>query len=117
MNDDYLLNYVLRIVGALAGVLSSLIMVAPEGTKNSLYRVLVGVTMGVIFSPVLDSIPFLQFLSGDDAEHVIARAAACGFSIWFILEATARFLSSTDWIVGTAREIIRLRNNSGGNDK
>jgi hypothetical protein len=115
MFDDHeTAPYLLRLIGALLGVLVSLVMVAPEGTKAAFYRVLVGVTMGVIFAPVMGSLPLLSFLAGETTDLIIARSAAAGFSVWFILEAIARLMSSTDWIVKTAKAIIELRNTGEG---
>lgn len=103
--------WLVRALGALAGVIASLIMVAPVGTKNAFYRVWVGVTMGVIFAPIVHQIPGLGWLAGMTVEHVMARAA---FVSWSLLEFIARMLSSTDWLVKLAQEILRLK---AGNKK
>lgn len=114
LNEDPIPTFLMRALGAFIGVLASLIMVAPKGTRNLLYRTIVGVIMGVIFSPVMDDIFGLGFLSGPELDHVLARAAACGFSIWFILEFIARALSSQEWMERLAREFLRLKEEQEG---
>lgn len=111
--DEQAQRLLVRALGALLGVLASLIMVAPEGTKNALYRALVGVTMGFIFAPVAPNLPFMGFLSGDGIDYALARGALMGFSIWWVLEIIARVLSSNDWIVEVLREAARLRGKGG----
>ncbi|AUC55720.1 hypothetical protein CDO87_03380 [Sagittula sp. P11] len=98
-------------IGAMVGVMASLIMVAPEGTRNAVYRALVGITMGVIFAPLADSLPFMTWMGGDDLDAVLARSALTGFVIWWVLEVIARLLSSNDWLVSLLRETARLRSN------
>lgn len=112
---DHLQNsadFIARLLGALLGVVATMMIIAPESTRNALYRMWVGITMGAIFSPILSN---FNWLSGVALDLVIARSAASGFIVWFILEGTARFLSNTDWLVKFAQEILRLRN--GGGDK
>lgn len=108
-------HWLVRGIGALIGVIASLIIVAPAGTKNAMYRAWVGVSMGVIFAPVVPQLPWMAWLAGISVEHILARAAFAGFATWFALEFIARMLSSTDWLVRLAQEILRLR--SGGRDK
>lgn len=107
-NEPSLSDTALRVIGTILGVLVSLIMVAPEGSRNAFFRVLGGLVMGFIFAPTIHHLPMLGFLSGDSADFMLARGATAGFSVWFILEAAARLLSSTDWIVKTAKAIIEL---------
>ena len=102
-----------RLIGALIGVLVSMIMVAPDTSRAALYRFLVGLTMGFIFAPVIPNVYGMGFLAGDGTDFVLARGAATGFAVWFILEAAARLLSSRDWIVATAKAIIDLRAKGG----
>jgi len=105
-------RWVARGLGALLGVISSMIMVAPEGTRNAFYRLWIGIVAGMIFAPFIPNLPGLGGLAGDGVSNFIARSFVSGFGVWFILEATARMLSNTDWIVKIAQEVIRLR--SGG---
>jgi len=102
-----------RIIGTMIGVLASLIMVAPDGTKSALYRVLIGVTMGFIFAPLIHNLPFAGFLDGDESDVALARAAVAGFITWFILEFIARMMSSTDWLVKTAQALLDIRAKGG----
>ena len=114
LNDEALSTYALRIIGTFIGVLASVIMVAPEHTRAALGRVVVGVSMGFIFAPTvplwgaLGFHPF-GFLAGSENEMILARSAASGFTIWFILELLARLLSSTDWLEKLARSIIEAK--------
>lgn len=116
-DNDNLSHGAVRLIGTAIGVLASLIMVAPTGTKAALYRVLIGLTMGYIFAPTMDQIWGLAFLSGDELDLVLARGAAAGFAVWFILEAVARFLSSTDWLVKLLRQLVTSKNQIGGGDE
>lgn len=103
-----------RAIGVLIGVLASLIMIAPEGTKNNAYRVLISITMGFIFAPLVPDVPFMAWTDGDSIDHAMARGAACGFAIWSVLQAIARLLSARGGFVErTLREMARLR---GGRD-
>lgn len=110
-DDESSAKYALRFLGTLIGVLASLIIVAPEHTKAALSRVVVSISMGFIFAPTVPFwslfgfVPF-GFLEGQDSEMILARAAACGFCIWFILEFVARMLSSTEWMVKLAQGIL-----------
>jgi len=103
----------IRLLGAVAGVIASVMMVAPEGTKNALYRVWVGVTMGVIFSPVVPKLPLMGWLAGMGTDAMLARAAFTAFVIWFLLEAIARLLSSNEWLTRLARDFL----SRGGKEK
>ena len=105
IHSEEMVRWLGRILGAVVGVLASMIIIAPEGTRNALYRLWVGVTMGVIFAPLLKSI---SFISGDEFDLILVRSAVMGFVIWSVLEATARFLSQKDWLVKLAQEILRL---------
>lgn len=108
-----LVNTTIRFIGSLLGVLASLIMVAPDGTRNALYRVLIGVSMGVVFAPTVPNLPLMGFLAGSGTDLILARGTAAGFSSWFVLEAAARFLSSTDWIVKVLQAVV----NKGGDKR
>lgn len=103
----------IRMLGAFLGVLASIIIVAPEGTQNALFRMWVGITMGAVMAPVVPGIWFLGFFAGDSPDLALARAAFAGFSIWFVLELTARLLSASVWTERLLRELIRIR--GGGN--
>lgn len=106
MIDDWSGTWVFKSMGALAGVLASLVIVAPESTKNALYRAIIGVVMGVIFSPATQNLVF--FLDGDGLEHHLAAGAATGFTVWFILEGVARLLSSRDTVTRLLEELLRI---------
>ncbi|MGR3599200.1 MAG: DUF6107 family protein [Heliomarina sp.] len=108
-------RWIARALGAFLGVIASMIMVAPKGTKNAFYRLWIGIVMGAIFAPVVDDIWFLGGLGGDDFDHTLVRSAVAGFGVWFVLEFTARMMSSTDWLVELAKEVLRLRAN--GSDR
>lgn len=108
--DDDLPSLAARGIGVLIGVLASLIMIAPEGTKNNAYRVLVSVTMGFIFAPVVSDLPGLGFLAGGGSDHALARGAASGFAIWSVLQVLARLLSNQGgWIERMLKEMARIR--------
>ena len=95
-------------------MLASLIMIAPEGTKNNVFRVLISITMGFIFAPLVPQVAFMDWTAGDSIDHAMARGAACGFAIWSVLQAAARLLSiKGGWVERTLREMARLR---GGKD-
>lgn len=104
-------KWAIRVIGAFLGVVASIIIVAPEGTRNALFRVWVGITMGAIFAPVVPLIRWLGFFAGEEADLALARAAFAGFTIWFVLELTARLLSNQTWIEKLLRELLRLKSN------
>jgi len=106
LTDDDTNKLIYRAFGALIGVMASMVMIAPEGTRNALYRVVVSVICGTIFAPVAGNI--FGFLDGPEWELVLARGTATGFSVWFILEAFAR-LFSTNWIDRLIVERLRLK--------
>ena len=106
-NDDTADKLATRALGAFIGVTASMIMVAPESTKNAFYRGVVGLVMGFIFAPTASQV--LWFLEGDTLEHVAARAAATGFGVWFILEGVARLLSSKTTVTGLLKEFLRIK--------
>ena len=98
-----------RLMGAFLGVLASMLMVAPEGTKNALYRSIGGLVLGFVFSPVIPNIYFMSWLGGDDFYMTLARATFSGLVVWFVLEFIARMLSSTEWLEKLAKEILANR--------
>lgn len=83
-----------KLLGSLAGVLISMAMVAPEGTRSAVYRCILGTIAGIIFSPTM--MRLVPFFAGETWEDWLAASAATGFSIWFILEMFARWLSSPE---------------------
>lgn len=111
LDDHGVSQWAARGLGALLGVIASMMIIAPEGTRNAFYRLWVGLTMGAVFSPVLRGV---SWLSGDDLDFVLARAALVGVVIWMVLEGLTRFLSNTDWLVRLAQEVLRLRSGGGG---
>lgn len=120
-NDDKISELALRFLGTLIGVLASVIMVAPDHTRAAFGRVMVGVSMGIIFAPTIPAwgafgLNPLSFLTGPQGEMIMARSAACGFTIWFILEFVARMLSSTEWLEKLARTILEDKARRDGDD-
>jgi len=101
--------YIVRVFGSFMGVLASLVIVAPTSMKHAFYRGLVGVSMGTVFAPIIQNMSMLGWFHGESLEFVIARAALCGFVVYFILEITARLLSSEKVITALVDELIRLR--------
>lgn len=97
-----------KAVGSFCGVLISLVMIAPEGTKNALYRVVLGFVSGVIFSPTVMSL--FPWFRGDTIEHHLAAGTLAGFSVWFVLEGLARILSSRKTLQRLIEEMLRIRN-------
>ncbi|HTJ58027.1 MAG TPA: hypothetical protein VL418_10740 [Devosiaceae bacterium] len=95
-----------KIVGSIIGVSISMIMVAPRNWANAVYRGACSIPAGVIFAPAVQKI--LWFLDGSGLEFHLAAGCAAGFSTWFVLEATARFLSSKDTIRRLLEEMVRL---------
>lgn len=114
LSDETYMKYAVRFIGTLIGVMASLIMVAPAHSKAMVNRVLVSITMGFIFAPAVPLfglfgvVPF-AFLSGEGADMIMARAAACGFCVWFVLELIARMLSSTEWLERLLKGILEAR--------
>lgn len=96
-----------KLFGSVVGVLISMVMVAPKSTRNGAYRVLLAPIAGVIFAPGVQGM--LWFLQGASLEHHMAAACTAGFSCWFILEFTARMLSSDEWLQHLLEEVLRLK--------
>lgn len=100
-----------KLFGSIIGVLISMVMVAPKNTANGLYRILLAPIAGVIFAPSVQGL--LWFLNGTALEHHMAAACAAGFGCWFVLEFTARMLSSEDTLRRLLEEVLRLRGDKG----
>ncbi|SFV31417.1 hypothetical protein SAMN05216456_1334 [Devosia crocina] len=103
-----------KFFGAVVGVLISMVMVAPKSTANGLYRILLAPVAGVIFAPGVQGI--FWFLQGSTLEHYMAASCFAGFSAWFVLEFTARMLSSDEWLTRLLEEVLRLKG-KGPTDK
>lgn len=101
-----------KFFGAVVGVLISMVMVAPKSTANGLYRILLAPVAGVIFAPAAQGV--LWFLQGSTIEHHMAAGCAAGFVCWFILEFTARMLSSEEWLTKLLEEVLRLKGKGPG---
>ena len=101
-----------KLFGSVVGVLISMVMVAPKNTRNGAYRILLAPIAGVIFAPAVQGV--LWFLQGSAIEHHMAAACAAGFSCWFVLEFTARMLSSEEWLRHLLEEVLRLKGDKGG---
>lgn len=104
MLDERLLA---KAVGVFAGTLLSLIMVAPESTRNAFFRVVVGCVSGVIFTPITQQL--IPVFRGDTFEILVAASAATGFTCWFVLEFIARIMSSRNTMARLLEEVLRLR--------
>ena len=95
-----------KVIGTIIGVGISMVMISPKSVRNGIYRAFVSTVMGMVFTPATQNL--LPWLSGDEPEIIVAAAAATGFTIWFILEATARFLSSRETLKRLLEEMVRL---------
>lgn len=96
-----------KFVGSAFGVLLSMVFVAPTNSRNAMYRILLAPIAGVIFAAPMQHI--FWFLDGEGIENYMAAACAAGFTSWFVLEATARMMSSQVWLERLLAEILRLR--------
>jgi len=105
--------WLFKILGAFMGVVASLVIIAPLSVRNAIYRGIVGLTMGVIFAPILSNAGWFSFFHGPGNEMIMARSAAMGFVIYFVLEIIARLLSSEQVISALVDELIRLRAQKG----
>jgi hypothetical protein len=105
--DEKWLPLVAKVFGVACGVLLSLVLVAPESTRNALYRIFFGGLGGIIFMPVTQRL--IPVFSGNETEIIIAASAATGFVCWFILELIARAMSSRVTLDRLLAELLRLR--------
>lgn len=96
--DSNSITWALRAVGSMIGVIASLIIVAPEGTRSALWRVWIGVSFGVIFAPAITNVGLFSWLEGDSPEMIMARSATVGVLAWSVLETTVRAISAGKWI-------------------
>jgi hypothetical protein len=96
-----------KALGSIIGVGISMVMIAPRSVKNGIYRAFLGTVAGIIFAEPTQNLVF--WLAGSTPEMWVASACATGFSVWFILEAGARFLSSKDTLHRLLEEMVRLR--------
>jgi hypothetical protein len=123
LSNENIQTWILRGLGTLLGVLVSLVIVAPEHTKAALMRVAVGVIMGFIFAPTIPHWSFLglgapaSFLAGEGSDLVLARGAATGFVIWFVLEFVARLMSSTEWLEKMVKNLVAMRTKGAEDDR
>lgn len=104
-----------KLFGAVFGVLLSMVMVAPKSTANGVYRILLAPIAGVIFAPAVQGM--IWFLQGPSLEHHMAAACTAGFTCWFVLEFTARMLSSEEWLTKLLEEVLRLKGKAPPTDK
>ena len=95
-----------KLLGSIIGVSISMFMVAPRSWVNASYRGLCSIPSGIIFAPAMQKL--LWFLDGEAFENYLAAGCAAGFTTWFVLEATARFLSSKDTMRRLLEEMVRL---------
>lgn len=100
---------VARGIGTMIGVIASMILVAPETTMAAVSRFFIGVTMGFVFAPTLHHVWGFSWLAGDEIEFTLARGAAAGFLVWFVLEATARFMSKSNWLERVLEVVLRAK--------
>ena len=99
--------WVAKTLGAIVGVGISMVMIAPRSRINGVYRAFLGTVAGVVFAPATQNLVF--WLHGDSIEIIVAASCATGFTVWFILEAAARFLSSKDTLRRLLEEMVRLK--------
>ena len=104
MFDEKLLA---KAVGVFLGTLLSLVMVAPENTRNAIYRVVFGGIGGIIFTPITQAL--IPVFRGSSFEILVAASAATGFTCWFILEFIARIMSSKLTMARLFQELMKLR--------
>jgi len=104
-------DWVAKLLGSLSGVMISMAMIAPEGTRSAIYRIVLGTIAGVIFAPT--TMRIVPFFSGNGWDDWLAAGAATGFSVWFILEAFARWLSSPK----TGRRLTKWLDRKMGTDE
>jgi len=95
-----------KLLGSLIGVSISMFMVAPRSWVNAAYRGACSIPAGIIFAPAMQRL--FWFLDGTSFENYLAAGCAAGFTTWFVLEATARFLSSRDTMRRLLEEMVRL---------
>lgn len=108
-HDTNATHFAVRALGTLLGALVSLIVVAPPNTRNALYRLTLGVGLGIAFGPALPQIPWLAWLGGNTYDLMFARAVFAGLFTWITIEGVVRLLSNTDWAVRLAEEILIRR--------
>jgi hypothetical protein len=96
-----------KAIGAVAGVLLSMFIIAPKGGLNTIVRGLGGFIGGIIFTPAAQAL--IPFFGDQTFEEHLQAACATAFCCWFILEAIARFLSREDTLLRLFEELIHLR--------
>ena len=99
-------SWLAKAIGSFFGVTISLVMIAPEGTKNALFRIVLGTGGGIIFAPTTMSL--LPWFRGDNIESHLAAGCFAGFTCWFLLEGTARLLSSRKTVARLLEELLRI---------
>jgi hypothetical protein len=104
-----------KALGSIIGVGISMVMIAPRSIKNGIYRAFLGTVAGIIFAPATQNL--VPWLRGEAPEMQVASACATGFTVWFILEAAARFLSSKDTLRRLLEEMVRLQGPGKGDGK
>jgi hypothetical protein len=95
-----------KVVGTIIGVGISMVMISPKSVRNGIYRAFVSTVMGLVFTPATQNL--LPWLGGDEPDIIVAAACTAGFSVWFVLEAGARFLSSRETLRRLLEEMVRL---------
>ena len=103
---DWNAPWVAKLFGAILGVGISIVMISPRSIRNGIYRGFVGMVMGFIFTPATQNL--VPWLKGDTPDIIVAAAVTTGFSVWFLLEALARFLSSKETLRRLLEEMVRL---------
>ena len=96
-----------KTLGSIIGVGISMVMIAPRSVKNGIYRAFLGTVAGIVFAPATQNLVF--WLQGDSPDMLVASACATGFTVWLILEAAARFLSTKDTLRRLLEEMVRLK--------
>lgn len=95
-----------KLVGTIIGVGVSMVMISPRSARNGIYRAFIGMVMGLVFTPATQNL--IPWLRGDTSDIIVAAATTTGFTVWFVLEAAARFLSSKDTMRRLLEEMVRL---------
>lgn len=103
-----------RTGGVLIGVLVSLAIIAPKGTRNLVYRLAIGLVGGWVYAPAFKFVPWTPWLHGDHWEPVLMRGMASGLVTFFILEFIVRMVASRDTLQRLAREMLRLSGDGKG---
>lgn len=99
-------SWAAKALGTIIGVGVSMVMISPRSARNGIYRAFIGMVMGFVFTPATQNL--IPWLRGETPDIIVAAACTTGFTVWFVLEAAARFLSSKDTMRRLLEEMVRL---------